>query len=281
MPVKSTRSRRVALSMVVLMGLAVPFGALAAPVAATAADDPAGLQIDAVDTTQVAFHDTAKWAFTVQDVGTAATAGPVRLRFAYDTGTNPPDKASLRAFDHVAVSSSSGRCMVDTVTRVTTCTLPALRPGASVTMTTTARQVWDTRTTRLTGWEFQAVRGTSDPEVPYDSRISGTTIVPTHGAFDGAAGTTGGVTVSGWAVDVERAADPMDVAVDVDGTQAALLTTTRPRADVDRALHVTGDHGFRGVVRAASGAHRVCVTAADPYWGTSGIDLGCRTVRVP
>ncbi|WP_022906021.1 hypothetical protein [Curtobacterium sp. B18] len=261
--------------------LAVAGGALAAPASADAAVDPAGLQIDDVVTTQVAFHDTASWAFTVQDVGTAATAGPVHLGFAYDTGTNPADAASLRAFDHVTVASTSGRCSLDTTRRTASCTLPALRPGASVTMTTTARQVWDIRDTRLTGWEFQAVRGSSDPEVPYDSRISGTTIVPTHGAFDGAAATAGGITASGWAVDVERAADPMDVAVDVDGTQAALLTTTRQRADVDRALHVSGAHGFRGMVRAGSGVHRVCITAADPYWGTSGIDLGCRSVRVP
>ncbi len=208
----------------------------------------------------MAFHDTASWAFTVQDVGTAATAGPVHLGFAYDTGTNPADAASLRAFDHVTVASTSGRCSLDTTRRKASCTLPALRPGASVTMTTTARQVWDIRDTRLTGWEFQAVRGSSDPEVPYDSRISGTTIVPTHGAFDGAAATAGRITVSGWAVDVERAADPMDVAVDVDGTQAALLTTTRPRADVDRALHVSGRTASAGW----SGRGRACTACASP-----------------
>jgi hypothetical protein len=264
----------------VVLALAALLGGTLASAPASAADDPAGLTIDDTTATQVAFGNTGVWSFRVTNVGTRATAGPVTMAFTYNSGSNPPKAAILSAWDTVTVASTSGTCTITTAKRTTTCVTGAIRPGQSVTMTTTARQHYVSSTEAFTGWGFTVQRGKKDTQVPWNSRYSGTTLVPVRGHIDRVAVVPGGVSVVGWAAELERPADPMTLAAQVDGVYTAHLSTTVRRPDVNRALGTTGVHGFAGTVPMDPGTHKLCLGASDPYWGTSSIDFGCRTVQV-
>ncbi|QKS12673.1 hypothetical protein HUN58_10315 [Curtobacterium sp. Csp1] len=271
-------SRRSAPRIAVFVVLAGLVGGVVTGTPAWAADDPAGLQVDTATSTEVAYGNTATWSFTVTNTGTRATAGPVTMAFQYNQGSNPPDAAILSAWDQAKVTSTSGTCSLSTQKRTGTCVTGALRPGQSVTMTTTARQHF--ASSGFTGWGFTVVRGKSDPDAPWNARYSGTTLVPVRGNLDRVLPVSGGVQVAGWVVELERLADPMTVTAQVDGVYTDRFTTTVRRADVNRALHVSGNRGFAGTVAMSAGTHRLCLTASDPYWGSSTIDFGCRNVQV-
>ncbi|PZE29739.1 hypothetical protein DEI86_00035 [Curtobacterium sp. MCBD17_028] len=100
------------------------------------------------------------------------------------------------------------------------------------------------------------------------------------GAFDTASGGAGAVTVAGWTDDPSSAASSNSVTVTVGGTNAGTLRATGVRADVDRARHVSGNHGFSGTLTTAkTGAQSVCVTAVNTGAGTD-TNLGCKTVTI-
>ena len=91
----------------------------------------------------------------------------------------------------------------------------------------------------------------------------------------------GHIHVAGWSFDPHRSSSSNSENVIVDGMSVALPIANRARADVNKALHVTGKHGFDVTVKVKAGIHRVCVVSR-PLPGTGGRDLvvGCRTVRV-
>ena len=100
------------------------------------------------------------------------------------------------------------------------------------------------------------------------------------GNFEGAQGVTGGVRVTGWAVDAvaRRAVAP---AFTVDGAAGRAVQPSVLRPDVARSFPGTsGPIGFDAVLPAAPGSHRVCGTAPAAS-GSGRLDLGCRTVVVP
>ena len=96
------------------------------------------------------------------------------------------------------------------------------------------------------------------------------------GNFEGARAVSGGVEVTGWAIDPDTTA-PIYVWVTVDGVGRHLYANL-PRPDVAAVYPAYGpNHGFAGVVTAGPGPHTVCVTASNVGAGTH-TPLGCRTV---
>lgn len=101
---------------------------------------------------------------------------------------------------------------------------------------------------------------------------------PATGQFESATGKNGQITVSGWALDRDTTS-PIGIAVYVDG-RGYWTTTQVARPDVARLVAGAGpNQGFSLTVPAASGSHRVCVTAVNQPAGPN-TDLGCRTVAL-
>jgi hypothetical protein len=99
------------------------------------------------------------------------------------------------------------------------------------------------------------------------------------GNYERARAVTGGVEVKGWAIDPDTTAS-IYVWVTVDGAGRHLYANVN-RPDVGAVYPASGPrHGFLGVVPAAPGTRRVCVTASNVGPG-SHKSLGCRTVTVP
>ncbi|QCR43887.1 hypothetical protein C1N91_10420 [Curtobacterium sp. SGAir0471] len=99
------------------------------------------------------------------------------------------------------------------------------------------------------------------------------------GSFDSAMGVSGGVRVTGWAIDKDTTA-PIVVAVYVDGAGYPIRANTN-RSDIARAYPAYGAaHGFDSTVPASSGKHSVCAYAIDSAGGDNAV-LGCKAVTVP
>jgi SpoIID/LytB domain protein len=99
------------------------------------------------------------------------------------------------------------------------------------------------------------------------------------GNWEVAEGVSGGVQLTGWALDPDTV-EPAYVWVEVDGAgHHARASASRP--DVARVHPGYGDDlGFRELAAASRGAHTVCVTVANTGAG-SPTPLGCRRVVVP
>ncbi|WIB65314.1 hypothetical protein [Curtobacterium sp. MCBD17_040] len=102
-----------------------------------------------------------------------------------------------------------------------------------------------------------------------------------QGAFDTATSAHASVTVSGWAFDPDDTSQPVPVRVSVGGAATpAPLSAAAPRADVDRAKSITGNHGYTGTVTTTkTGKQQVCVTAINFSHG-SDTNLGCKSVTI-
>ncbi|MET1049411.1 MAG: hypothetical protein ABWZ55_07250, partial [Acidimicrobiales bacterium] len=99
------------------------------------------------------------------------------------------------------------------------------------------------------------------------------------GSFAGASRVTGGVRVSGWAIDPETA-DPIDVHVYVDSGGTNIGTANARRADVGAFFAGYGDrHGYDAVVPAQPGWHNVCTYGINTRSGANR-SLGCKSVLV-
>lgn len=90
------------------------------------------------------------------------------------------------------------------------------------------------------------------------------------------------LTVSGWAFDSAKPSQSSQVHVYVTtpaGERTGYaLTADLPRADVNKVMAVTGDHGFsRSFNLTAAGVYRVCVYALG---SVETADLGCRSLTV-
>jgi hypothetical protein len=101
-----------------------------------------------------------------------------------------------------------------------------------------------------------------------------------HGSVDSATGQSGGVRVSGWALDPDTAA-PTKVHVYVDDVYRGEFDANESRPDVGAAFPGYGsNHGFTATVPAPSGTRRVCVYAINIGAGGNNL-ISCRTVNVP
>lgn len=98
------------------------------------------------------------------------------------------------------------------------------------------------------------------------------------GNFENASAVTGGIDLKGWAIDPDTK-DSIYIWVTVDGAGQHLYANVS-RPDVSSAYPNGGSaHGFRSVISATAGKHRVCVTASNVGLG-SHTSLGCRDVEV-
>lgn len=95
------------------------------------------------------------------------------------------------------------------------------------------------------------------------------------GSLDVVAASGLAAVVAGWAVDPSSPTTSLDVHVYVNGA-GAVRSANKPRADVNGALGIYGQHGFYDSVGLNPGSNNVCVYAI----GTAGTNslLGCRTV---
>lgn len=96
------------------------------------------------------------------------------------------------------------------------------------------------------------------------------------GSFDFAAVSSGVANVAGWAFDpgAPERSIPVDIYVNGVGVR---LAADKPRADVNAAMGVSGQHGFSGSVPLQPGANSVCVYAIGVVAGDNPF-LGCRSV---
>ncbi|TFC01237.1 hypothetical protein [Cryobacterium mannosilyticum] len=102
---------------------------------------------------------------------------------------------------------------------------------------------------------------------------------PPIGALDNASVVTGGIRVSGWAIDPDSA-DPATVHLYVDNIGKAVVASTA-RSDIAGVFPQYGAaHGFDETLAAAPGSHSVCAYGINVGIGTTTV-LGCKTVVVP
>jgi hypothetical protein len=98
------------------------------------------------------------------------------------------------------------------------------------------------------------------------------------GSLDSAVGQSGGIRVSGWAIDRDTA-DPTKVHVYVDGVFRGEFEADETRTDVGAAFPAYGaSHGYTAVVSAAPGNRQVCVYAINIGWGGHAL-IACRSAR--
>lgn len=118
-------------------------------------------------------------------------------------------------------------------------------------------------------------------------RVDAAPVAPPVGALDSVTvsktSSSASLSVAGWALDKADTTRPTDVHMYVtnpDGTiKAYEYTASQPRADVNAALKVTGDHGFAPSIPITSpGVYTVCAYAIAPSPLASGNPLlGCRS----
>ncbi|MDQ2837525.1 MAG: hypothetical protein M3Y89_08930 [Actinomycetota bacterium] len=102
-----------------------------------------------------------------------------------------------------------------------------------------------------------------------------------RGGLDTAVNIAGTVRITGAAADRDDYNSPLYIEI-YDVTYGrrlvAKLITDRPSAGLDKALHISGDHGFAAVIRTTRGTHRYCAYAVNIGPGNANTTLGCLTL---
>lgn len=92
--------------------------------------------------TFVVVGNYAVWNISAFNDGTVTTPGPQTLVFDYNTGSNPPDPRTPKAYTDVhIVGAIPGDCTIDTVAFRLTCVVPALAPRGRASVTLVAKTV--------------------------------------------------------------------------------------------------------------------------------------------
>jgi hypothetical protein len=100
------------------------------------------------------------------------------------------------------------------------------------------------------------------------------------GSLDIATGGTGVVSVVGWLDDPSSSSTSIRGTVTVGGTTVGSLSAKYSRPDVNRVKHVSGKHGYTGVLATTkTGRQSVCVVAVNIGAGASR-SVGCKTVTI-
>ncbi len=100
------------------------------------------------------------------------------------------------------------------------------------------------------------------------------------GSLDLLAATGRSIHLGGWAVDLDQPSTEIQVAVYLDGVGVGWFGTGRPRADVNGAYGITGNHGFDFTFPAAYGTHTVQLFGINVAGGANNPLLGSGTVTV-
>ena len=98
------------------------------------------------------------------------------------------------------------------------------------------------------------------------------------GDFSSASPVDAGIAIRGWAIDPDTT-DPIYVWVTVDGAGRHLYANVDRPGITEKYPDYGTAHGFESTLSAASGAHRVCVTASN-VGGGSHTNFGCKEVDV-
>jgi hypothetical protein len=84
---------------------------------------------------------------------------------------------------------------------------------------------------------------------------------PPRGAFDQVTQTGASMNVSGWAYDLDRENDSLDIQVYLDGAYFKTVSANTSRTDVNKIVQISGDHGFNSTFTVPAGGHQVCLYA--------------------
>jgi hypothetical protein len=99
------------------------------------------------------------------------------------------------------------------------------------------------------------------------------------GRINSIAPTTGGATVTGWAIDYDTAA-PIDVHIYVDGKMTASTTANVARTDLAAAFPKWGGtHGYTAFIPLAKGPHQICTYGINVGSGKN-MQLACKSVTI-
>ena len=82
-----------------------------------------------------------------------------------------------------------------------------------------------------------------------------------RGAFDQVTQTGTSMNVSGWAYDLDRENDSLDIQVYLDGAYFKTVSANTSRTDVNKIVQISGDHGFNSTFTVPAGGHQVCLYA--------------------
>lgn len=98
------------------------------------------------------------------------------------------------------------------------------------------------------------------------------------GSVDSVRSASGGITVSGWALDPDSSLTA-NVRIEVDATSVTIPAESS-RVDLNAAFPLYGAlHGFNSTIEAAPGSHLVCVFGQKIVGGAEAA-LGCSTVKI-
>lgn len=110
-----------------------------------------------------------------------------------------------------------------------------------------------------------------------------TTLNVPDGSPKGAATTVSiapnGISVGGWAVDVDMPTSAVPIHLTVDGRWSVLTADVNNPAGETAVPGAGPNHGFTGVIPATPGSHQVCIYAVNSGAGNN-LSLGCSTVVV-
>lgn len=87
------------------------------------------------------------------------------------------------------------------------------------------------------------------------------------------------IMMQGWAFDADASSASIAVHTYVDSTLVSGNLANLPRADVNAAYKITGQHGFSVAVTPVQGTHTYCVYGINVGAGTNAL-IDCRTVTV-
>ena len=136
------------------------------------------------------------------------------------------------------------------------------RPDVNAAYRTTGNHGFDIRLTASDGdhtytvYAINVGPGAAVNPVLASRRIRVTSGASPVGNLEALSATGRTVRLRGWALDVDRPAESINVALDVDGVAVGWFLADVARPDVNAAKRVTGRHGFDFDVQVASGVHR-------------------------
>jgi len=100
------------------------------------------------------------------------------------------------------------------------------------------------------------------------------------GTIDSVTSTGNLVRVIGWAYDPDQPATSIRVVLYQDGKALTVISANQPRPSVNRALHITGNHGFSIPLTASNGVHQFKVYAINVGGGSGNSLIGTRSLNV-
>ena len=89
--------------------------------------------------------------------------------------------------------------------------------------------------------------------------------------------------MSGWAYDLDRENDSLDIQVYLDGAYHTTIKADGVRTDVNKIVQISGNHGFNSTFTVPAGGHTVCLYAigVDPTGAADGENVLLNVIDRP